>query len=440
MDLRARFLRFVRRRRLFSQGDRVLVALSGGVDSVVLLHLLHNCRYLLGIEVVAAHFDHAMRADSAADADWVKAFCEARQIKLVMERSHRPLHGETDARIERYRFLQDVRQRHSCNRVATAHHADDQAETILFRLLRGTGLRGLAGIPLKRGPFVRPLLPFRKQALIDYATSHNLPHRDDPTNEELKYVRNRIRHLVIPALQIVRPDAVRAVLKMARHAARTESAWNSLLKEQEAVVETASHKDVIELARPKLLEYHAEFRARLMRRYLRRFGIVPARAHTASVLHFVERAQSGAVLPLGAVQVERAFDTIRIRKAHFREANGSVTITGNRGHARLQLPGRAYHVAWRLDDVPLDHAERFAPQVMELRGWRAGDRIRLAYGTKKLKKLFAEHRVPASERRDIPVLINEDGQVTWVKGIARSGVPPETGPFLNITVTNAEPS
>ncbi|MGQ0560972.1 MAG: tRNA lysidine(34) synthetase TilS, partial [Gemmatimonadota bacterium] len=184
-----RFVRFVRSRGLFRPGDRVLVALSGGVDSVVLLHLLKANEGALELTVHAAHFDHAMRADSAADADWVQQLCANRQIPLVRARATRTLKSEADARFERYRFLQSAARESASARIATAHHAGDQVETVLFRLLRGTGMRGLAGIPLRRGRFVRPLLRFTKPELLAYAAAHDIAYREDPSTELRNYAR-----------------------------------------------------------------------------------------------------------------------------------------------------------------------------------------------------------------------------------------------------------
>lgn len=445
-DLQARFLRFVRARDLVREGDRVLVALSGGVDSVVLLHLFRASSHQLKISVQAAHFDHAMRADSGEDAHWVSGLCQAWELPLSLARTDRPLYGETDARNERYRFLYDAARASGCARVATAHHADDQVETVLFRLLRGTGLRGLAGIPVRRGHIIRPLLRFTKKQILEYAAAHAIDFRTDPTNEQLGYARNRIRKTVIPALETVQPHARSAVLGLARYAARTEAAWHSALACVEKEVIISTNETLSELARPVLLEYHPELRARLLRQMLRRHGFVPGRAQTRHLVQFCERAESGTSLLIdGAVNLERAFDTIRIERSQPRTAAAQgLALVGPAGSASFELGGRRYDVDWNTDDirrageVHFDVALSGAP--LELRTWRPGDRIRLAYGTKKLKKLFAERRVPASERTRIPVLSDERGRVLWVVGVARSidALPTETGPALNVTVRHAE--
>jgi tRNA(Ile)-lysidine synthase len=445
-DLQARFLRFVRVRDLVRKGDRVLVAVSGGVDSVVLLHLFRASANQLKISVQAAHFDHAMRADSEADADWVSGLCQAWELPLVRARTERPLYGETDARNERYRFLFDAARQNGSARVATAHHADDQVETVLFRLLRGTGLRGLAGIPVRRGRIIRPLLRFTKKQILEYAAAHTIAFRTDPTNEQLGHARNRIRKTVIPALETVRPHARSAVLGLARYAARTEAAWNSALARVEREVIISTNETLSELARPVLLEYHPELRARLLRQMLSRHGFVPGRAQTKHLVQFCERAESGTSLLInGEINLERSFDIIRVVRTQPRTAVAQgLALVGPAGSASFEVGGRRYDVDWSTDDVRQEGASHFDAALsgapLELRAWRPGDRIRLAYGTKKVKKLFMERRVPASERTRIPVLSDERGRVLWVIGVARSieALPGETGSALNITVRNAE--
>lgn len=422
-ELLPRFMRFVESRGLVREGERVLVALSGGVDSVVLLQLFKLTSDAFGITVHAAHLDHAMRTDSAADADWVEGLCKGWQIPLTRARTSNTLETEADAREERYRFLYDVAREQDCARIATAHHADDQIETVLFRLMRGTGTRGLAGIPVKRERLIRPLLRFRKRELEDYATENGLTFREDATNREPGFARNRIRHTVIPALEEAHPGATTNILALARHAARAERGWAQAIAQLEKQVVSSGENGAFELARPVLLEYDADLRARVVRHLLRRFGVEPGRAQTRHILDFITNADSGSALVLPRhVRMERSFDRIRIERAPDDDAGDQTAIVdGERGKAEVTLAGRRYIVEWNTPpDAPL-----------EVRAWRAGDRIRLPYGTKKLKKLFAEHRVPVSQRAAIPVVADLNGCVLWVVGIARSV------DALNITVTNA---
>lgn len=445
-ELQKRFVHFVRARRLVADGHTVLVAVSGGVDSVVLLHLFQSAASALGIDLHAAHFDHAMRPDSAADAAWVLQLCEAWRIPLISRRAQHSISGETAARKERYQFFQRAMNATGATRVATAHHADDQIETVLFRLLRGTGLRGLAGIPLRRGSFIRPLLRFRKTDLLAYAEAEGLEHRHDASNDQLEYARNRIRREVIPAIETVRADAGKCILKLARYAARTEAAWRCTLERMERPLIVNGDTRFTELARPILLEYDPELRVRVMRHVLRRYGVVPGRAGMRQLLAFCENARSGAALSVaGHVKIERVFDRIRIARVSRQVApDERVTVVGNSGSARLILGGCVYAVEWKTGDVRPSAAGHFDLAILAydpvMRAWQPGDRIALPYGTKKLKKLFAERRIAVPDRDRIPILADTQGRVLWVAGVARSvhALPSDTGPALNITVSNAD--
>lgn len=445
-DLRARFLRYVRRQRLVRSGDRVLVAVSGGMDSMTLLHLFHSCAQDLGVMVMAAHFDHAMRAGSAGDAAFVANVCEQWGIPLASERTREPLRNEAEARAARYRFLMRTQAQSGGQRIATAHHANDQVETVLFRLMRGAGLRGLSGIPLRRGAIIRPLLRFDKRDLERYAAQHGIDYRDDESNQSNRFARNRIRRTLLPALQSVRPELPRQVQLLARHAARTERAWRDRIR---AVGKRAiRHREhaVTELARGILLEYDAETRSRLLRRELRRFGVIPDRAATARIMQFIERSASGSRYVVNAgLRIERAYDLLRLVRVRDPDRDAPLQIAGctsGVGHARIG--SCSWRVEWTTSPAQDFSAERFdcgsLRFPLELRAWRAGDRIRLPYGSKKVKKLFAEARVPVHRRATIPILVDADGRICWVVGVARSvaALARQDATALTIMVMHAE--
>ena len=444
--MRARFLEFVRRKQLVQPGDRVLVAVSGGVDSMVLLNLFHAAADELGITVTAAHFDHAMRSASAEDAEWLAGVCEAWSVPLIAARAEGALYGENAARNARYKFLNDAAARIDATRIATAHHADDQIETILFRVMRGTGLRGLAGIPLRRGRIIRPLLRFRKQQIEVFAGDELIPFRTDETNATGAYARNRIRRAVIPALQTVTPTAPEGILALARHAARAERAWGQLMRDVRRSVVIRREADFIELARGILLEYDAEIGARLLRDELRRFGVAPDERATRTMLSFAERGASGGGVALpGQLRFERAYDVLRLTRNVAGGDDSNAMITGcSEGQAVARLHGKTWNVRWTTSPtsdanaVSFDCAELQFP--LQVRAWRAGDRLRLSYGTKKLKKIFAEARVPVHERATVPVLADAQGRVYWVAGVARSmDAPPRSNlSALTITIEHAE--
>jgi tRNA(Ile)-lysidine synthase len=426
-------------------GSHTLVALSGGIDSLVLLHRLRFGRP--DAAICAAHFDHAMRPSSAADARWVAGLCQAWEVEFEHARAAAPLAGEDAARRARYAFLRDVAQRRGAGRIATAHHLDDQAETVLHRAIRGSGVRGLRGIARRSGPLVRPLLGARRVEIEAYATAAGIRARPDPTNEELRYARNRIRHRVLPELERAHAGAAVALARLADNARSAEAALDALLEAVEKDVVTRPSRHDVQLARSRLLAYHPAVRLHLLRRLLRTFGSVPDRAGTQAALQFISSAGSGSGIELpGGVRLERSFGQFLLTAAApgGQPSDQAVTITGVAGGGIARIGGARFRVRWGEAASEEGEACSFDPAdlvfPLALRGWHDGDRIATPGGTKKLKKLFAERRVERRSRSRIPVVSDAGGRVLWVVGIARSAAlpAPRRGSGFRITVGNVE--
>lgn len=417
-------------------GDTAVVAVSGGLDSVVLLHLLRFPLRDLELELRASHLDHAMRPDSAADAAWVRGLCRAWRIPLAADRLDPPAGSEAEARERRYAFLESSAPADAW--ILTAHHRDDQAETVLFRIARGTGIRGLRGIAPRRGRVLRPLLPFGRDALERYATAHGLGFRQDPTNRDTRYARNRLRHEVLPALESIQPGTGRALARLADRARAAEREWDAAL---EALTDRAVIEDDAAgatLARGVLHSYHRDLRARVLRHVLRRYGSTPDRAGTHAALEFISSGRSGGGIHLvGGVRVERDFDRIRIVVGPDREVSDEplVVVGEAAGTGRATIGGRVVRVAWGAEAEPGAGITVPEPSFpLTVRGWRPGDRIRFAYGTKKLAKLFAEKRMGRRARRRTPVVVDAAGRVLWVAGVARAVGVGEDGVGFHMTV------
>jgi tRNA(Ile)-lysidine synthase len=432
---------------LLAAEDPVVVALSGGLDSVVLLHLLRfPLRDRVG-PVTAAHLDHAMRPGSGADARWVAGLCRAWGVPLEVARLEAPPSSEAEARHARYAFLE--RASGAGAWIATAHHADDQAETVLFRLARGTGVRGLRGIAPLRGSIVRPLLPFTRSELQAYAAGAGLACRTDPTNAELRYARNRIRHRVLPELEAARPGATRSLAALAAEAWRVEAAWKAVVTAAADVVvvgpEPGSPGGTL-LAGDRLRAYHPHLQGRLLRYLLRRHGAVPGRAGTRAALEFITSGRSGGALDLGGgVRLERDFDQLRITGPGEPPPDVPLEIPGpEAGAGRARIGGRELRVEWRGASGAGGGGEEPGVVVVEprfplvVRGRRPGDRIRLGYGTKKLKKLLSERRLDRYARARVPVLVDGTGAVLWAEGVARAEGVGADGDGLHIAVRDAE--
>jgi tRNA(Ile)-lysidine synthase len=411
----------------------VLVALSGGADSVALLHLLRFAAGGAGPELRAAHFDHAMRAGSDADARWVRGLCHAWGVPLAMGRAPVAPRGEAEARGVRWAFLRGAAEEAGAAWIATAHHADDQAETVLFRALRGTGVAGLGGMRDAGEGICRPLLPFWRAELRAHARAHGLRWREDPGNRSLAAARNRVRHALLPlAERAVAPGARRALVRLAALAREDEAAWDAVLAPLEAVA-TRAEEGAIVLVRSALAGYDSAVALRLLRRVLKRAGVVPGRAGTRSALAFITGHPSGRewVLP-GAVRIRTEFDEARIERVAAAEPppDRPLAVSGASGAGRATIGGREVEVAWRTapwtgDDDGAAIRTGSAPAPLTLRGWLPGDRMRTRGGTRRLKKLFGEARVPAGRRHTTPVLADAEGRVVWAAGVAQD---PATAP------------
>lgn len=429
-SLAAGFVRHVTERDWWSGGDAIVVACSGGVDSSVLLHLLRFADADATPRLVAAHFDHAMRPGSGADALWTKGLCSAWGIDFHTERADAVLRSEAEAREARYAFLDRVRDKVGARWVLTAHQADDQAETVLFRALRGAGLRGLAGIPEQREPgILRPILPFTRSEIEEYAEGVGLSAREDETNASPAFARNVIRNELLPrAEEGVAAGARRSLVRLSGIAREELLAWESALPVLIRDVVQSEDDGVTHIERSRLLSYHAGVRKRILRHLAREFGFPLDERATSVVDAFIETGGSGRTITVGGgLRLSRSFGSIVLRRpaTGVTEDRTLTIVDPSPGGGHLSLGGRRYEACWAVGRLPeWRWVEHFpwpglgAPAT--LRAWLPGDRIFMSFGSKKLKKLFAEARIPAHERVQVPVLANARGEIVWVPGIARA--------------------
>lgn len=430
-------------------GARIVVALSGGVDSTVLLHLLRFSLPRLELEVVAAHLDHAMRPESAADAAWVRGLSGAWQVPLRGHRLEEAPSNEAQARSARYRFLTRVKEAEGAVAIVTAHHMDDQVETVLYRIARGTGIRGLGGLSARRAPgVIRPLLAEPRDAIVEYARRHWLGWRTDSTNEDMARARNRIRHRVLPELERVHPGVRESLLRLARNAQLHQEAVDTLIEPRLADAVLAAVPGRLTLDREALLALPRPVRVQVVRALARRAGVRLDEAGTANAVEFITTGRSGTGIHLpGGARLSREFGTVHLvtgpverEPAARRERDRSLRIPNPRGpgEGKALVAGLRLKVRWR--DMPFEGPEErwtaFDPEELlfplEIRSWQPGDRTRGRRGSRKVKKLFAELRVPRSGRQRLPVVVDGREEVVWIPGWYRAPVArpkPDTNPW-----------
>jgi tRNA(Ile)-lysidine synthase len=387
-------LRTIRAHGLVQTGERVVVGVSGGPDSMALVHALSRLAPRLGIEVEAATVDHGLRPEARAEAQLVRTWIEALglawhglRVDVAAARQGRASLQDA-ARRARLGALEELGARRNA-RIALGHQADDQAETVLFRVVRGTGLRGLAGIPYRRDPFIRPLLDATRGDVRRYLARHRVPSIEDPSNADARFARARIRHQILPALAVENPRVREALVALAA-AARAAG-----VPAREALPADLNRRafEVIDGLRA---------RAAGTRRVDVSGGRVVEVAY--GQVHVAPRATSTPAAEPAPVAVAGAGVYALVPGAP-----GVRVSTGTGVETAAQFDADA--LAWPL----------------VLRARRPGDRMRPrgGRGSRKLSDLLIDAKIPRGARDELPVLTTSDDVVLYVPGLrpAEAGRP-----------------
>ena len=372
---------------MIQPGDTVTCAVSGGADSVALLFGLYLLKEKLSIDLRAAHFNHHLRGEeSDRDEQFVRQGCDRYDIPLTVGEGN-IVPGkkglEAAARDARYAFLRTLP-----GKIATAHTADDNAETVLMHLVRGTGLKGLGGIAPVNGPFIRPLLTVTRQQVESFVQEYCLSFVEDSSNKSDDFLRNRLRHHVMPLLKAENPKF-----------AENTSAMALRLRQDEAALAEKAHFEELPTV-GQLRKLQPSLRSRVLERFLKDSGVrEPEAQHIALAesLVFSDKPSARAEFP-GGVTVARVYDRLRA------ETEGAAT---------------QYRIICTDAKTIINTQDTFTVRPegeIVVRPRQSGDEMRLSGGTKSLKKLFIDRKIPASQRPHIPVIADEKG-VLAVYGI-----------------------
>ena len=384
-------------------GDPVVCAVSGGADSMALLWAMYLLKDTLGITLSAAHFNHHLRGEeSDRDEAFVRDFCAGYQIPLTVG-SGQVIAGEKGleaaAREARYAFLRTLP-----GKLATAHTADDNAETVLMHLVRGTGLRGLGGIAPVNGMLIRPMLDITRVEVLAFLEQYHIPYVEDSSNAGDAYLRNRLRHHVMPLLKAENPQLSQNISAMALRLRQDEATLNTFARENQT--------DRV----PELCAMEPGIRSRVLRNMLLDAGVKEPEAEhirTLEKLVFSENPSARATFS-GDITFMRCYDRLQICTGEEVLQMQSLACPGV-----TQLPEISAQITCTPNEDTAYHIDSF-PVMLKgtpvVRARLAGDTIRLAGGTKSLKKLFIDRKIPASQRNSIPVIADEDG-VLGVVGI-----------------------
>jgi len=256
---------------LIRKGDKVIIALSGGPDSVCLFHILLVLKDKIGFMLYACHFNHLLRGrESDLDGNFVKELCESYGVELFSGEAPKPklYRNEEQARVARYNFFRAVLEENQCDKIATAHHSNDSAETYLMRLVRGSGLRGLRSIQNRRDIYIRPLLGIKRSEIDDFLAKNKLSFRVDQTNKNIAYLRNWVRLKLIPELMGVNPNIIDSLVSQSRLIGLDYDYLMSRAEEEyeRTLVEEKNNK--ITLDAKKFLQLHPSMQNMVLRKII----------------------------------------------------------------------------------------------------------------------------------------------------------------------------
>jgi tRNA(Ile)-lysidine synthase len=418
--------------------SRAIVAVSGGPDSIALLDLLLGCR--TGMEVIVAHVDHGISSQSGEVARGVQQAAAGAGVEFVSTRLRLGEGaGETEAREARYRWLHATRSDHGADWIVTAHHADDQAETVLLRVLGGSGPAGLAAMRAKDGVLLRPLLPFHRAELAAHVAERGLWSWNDPANTDPRHLRSWLRTVVLPSLQQRIPDLHARLLDVAAQAADDRRAWDELLDEFEALAWQRSAEGT-SLHAASLGALADPLGRAVAMAFVRRAGGVIGLRHADRLLRFARSSSSGERLDLpGGWRVERAFDRVLLSPSAPVSLPDPAVLAGDTG----SLEWGGWRLDWRQEAAPGRQSRDamtawFIPDRFTVRGWRAGDRLTPigGVGRRLAVRCFQDSRVPRARRSEWPVVAREDLPI-WIPGVCRSAelIPAPGAPAVRVDVT-----
>lgn len=425
-------LEFIRRNRLLTPGDRILVALSGGADSVCLLVILNELKEVLGLSLKAVHVHHGLRGPEAdRDSEYAKELSRSLSVPFscirvdaaAYAKAHR-MSVEEAGRHLRYEIFEKERKAFGADKIAVAHHADDQAETILYHLFRGTGLKGLGGIRPVRDRIVRPLLPVSKEEILAYLKEKGISYCEDSTNSHTDYARNRIRGILLPKIrEQINPRAAENIIHAGEMAAKADE---YLEKQAENFLKDYGIRRTDETGSVTAYAVRTGFLLKeddIIKTYVIRTMIRSVRAsmkditmtHVESAAALLSAPKGKQVDLPGGLLAVRISDCLWIKNKNQKE---SVDNSKERPLPEVdfqvfpykkgqEIPKNGYTKWFDYDKIKC---------ALSVRYRKTGDYMTLAGGGRKtVKALMIDEKVPREEREKIP-LIADGSHVLWVIG------------------------
>ncbi len=424
------FQAYINRYNLLAEGDKVILALSGGIDSVVLADLLLKAK----VEFVAAHCNFHLRGEeSDGDEKFVRDYAERNGIQCFVKHfetekyaAEQSISIEMAARDLRYSWFEELRQQLNYDKIAVAHHADDQAETFFINLLRGAGLNGLKGMTPQNGVIIRPLLWASREQIRKYAVENQILWREDHTNAESVYLRNKIRNQLLPAFDELHAEARQGLYKSLEHLAAENELYRSLLKEKlaqiverEGDVQRLSYSKIIKAEVPELVEGPV-YSFQLLFEWLRQYGF------NTDQCHFIHEAVGTGIgnqycSPTHCLVIGR--DDLQLFEI---KDNANEEVKIEVGEEEILSP---VHLCFSRFEKNADFIINKSSEVAQLdadkiqfpltlRHWHHGDRFHPLgmKGSKLLSDFFVDQKFTEWQKRNVWLLVSANGDILWVVG------------------------
>jgi len=399
----------------FLEGKQLLLAISGGIDSMVLLELFLNLPYTIAV----AHCNFGLRgAESDGDESFVKQWCAKNNIRFFTTRFATQEYAETEkcsiqlaARELRYNWFSALLENEGFDYLLTAHHLDDTLETFLINLTRGTGLEGLTGIPAQNGTVIRPLLPFGRDKIEAYATANSIAWREDSSNASDKYLRNRLRHQVVPILKELNPNFLNGFQDTLEHLQQTETLAQDAVQELYAKIVTEKGEQLhIAIEKLKLIPNYKAY----LYQWLKPYGFT-AWDDIYNLIH----TQSGKQVFSESYRLLKDRDYLLLEKQQTHRIQ-SVVVTENQEVTLEQGRLTLYSVTNVTEDrggkvIFVDKDKLKLPLI--LRKWKEGDYFYPSgmTGRKKISKYFKDEKFSLIDKENCWLLCSED-EIVWVVG------------------------
>lgn len=438
MNLLEKIKQFINANNLISKGDKIVIGVSGGPDSLCLLHILNEIKQEYEVNLVVAHVNHNLREEAKFEADFVEKFSNNLGLEFYLANvnieelsKEKKKSCEEVAREYRYNFFNEIVKKTNATKIAVAHNLNDNAETILMHIIRGSGIEGVKGISVKNNNIIRPLLSTTRDAIEKYCIDNNLTPMIDKTNFETIYTRNKVRNKIIPMLSEINPDVLSSITRLG----------NILSEEDEFISDYIDkiYNDIkieekcTKISKSKFIKLHKGLQRRILRKAICEFKgdlIDISYKSLENAISSILTSKNGNIIKIAnGIKILVNYDILefieKIEKSN--EFEYELNIPGETYIKELDILVNAeIKNANEVEDFIKSPNKKFfdiekTGKKLYVRNRRFGDYILLngLNGTKKLKDFFSDLKIPTQKRDEIPILVNEK-DIIWIMGFRTS--------------------